>query len=212
MSPSLHCSEKSFHHLKKPRYLFFIFIFCNHTISEKPFQKNCATTPPPVGPSRNPRKETAMSFQNPVFIPGPTNMPETLRRACDMPTMDHRSSAFADILQPAREGVRKILRSESAEVFIFPATGTGGWEVAITNTLSPGDTVLAARNGMFSHRWIDMCQRHGLTVEIVETPWGEGIPPPGSRRSCAPTRTAASRRFSPPTTKRRPACSRTSPP
>jgi alanine-glyoxylate transaminase/serine-glyoxylate transaminase/serine-pyruvate transaminase len=117
-----------------------------------------------------------MSFQNPVFIPGPTNMPEALRRACDMPTLDHRSSAFADILQPARDGVRKILRSEGAEVFIFPATGTGGWEVAITNTLSPGDTVLAARNGMFSHRWIDMCQRHGLTVEIVETPWGEGIP------------------------------------
>jgi alanine-glyoxylate transaminase/serine-glyoxylate transaminase/serine-pyruvate transaminase len=117
-----------------------------------------------------------MSFQNPVFIPGPTNMPEALRRACDMPTMDHRSSAFADILQPAREGVRKILCSTSAEVFIFPATGTGGWEVAITNTLSPGDTVLAARNGMFSHRWIDMCQRHGLNVEIVDVPWGEGIP------------------------------------
>jgi alanine-glyoxylate transaminase/serine-glyoxylate transaminase/serine-pyruvate transaminase len=117
-----------------------------------------------------------MSFQNPVFIPGPTNMPEALRRACDMPTLDHRSAAFAEILQPAREGVRKILCSTSAEVFIFPATGTGGWEVAITNTLSPGDTVLAARNGMFSHRWIDMCQRHGLSVEIVETPWGEGIP------------------------------------
>jgi len=117
-----------------------------------------------------------MSFQNPVFIPGPTNMPEALRRACDMPTLDHRSAAFADILQPAREGVRRILRSATAEVFIFPATGTGGWEVAITNTLSRGDTVLAARNGMFSHRWIDMCQRHGLTVEIVETPWGEGIP------------------------------------
>ena len=117
-----------------------------------------------------------MSFQNPVFIPGPTNMPEALRRACDMPTLDHRSAAFADILQPAREGVRRILRSAMAEVFIFPATGTGGWEVAITNTLSRGDTVLAARNGMFSHRWIDMCQRHGLTVEIVETPWGEGIP------------------------------------
>jgi alanine-glyoxylate transaminase/serine-glyoxylate transaminase/serine-pyruvate transaminase len=117
-----------------------------------------------------------MSFQNPVFIPGPTNMPEMLRRACDMPTLDHRSAAFAEILQPARDGVQKILRSTSAEVFIFPATGTGGWEVAITNTLSPGDTVLAARNGMFSHRWIDMCQRHGLTVEIVETPWGEGIP------------------------------------
>lgn len=117
-----------------------------------------------------------MSLQNPVFIPGPTNMPEALRRACDMPTLDHRSSAFADILQPARQGVQKIICSTSAEIFIFPATGTGGWETAITNTLSPGDTVLAARNGMFSHRWIDMCQRHGLTVEIVETPWGEGIP------------------------------------
>ncbi|MDX1742698.1 MAG: aminotransferase class V-fold PLP-dependent enzyme, partial [Ruegeria sp.] len=53
---------------------------------------------------------------------------------------------------------------------------TGGWETALTNTLSAGDKVLAARNGMFSHRWIDMCQRHGLNVEIVETPWGEGLP------------------------------------
>src|SRR6056297_1532022 len=123
-----------------------------------------------------PRKETAMSFQNPVFIPGPTNMPEALRRACDIPTLDHRSAAFADILRPARDGVRKILRSASAEVFIFPATGTGGWEVAITNTLSPGDKVLAARNGMFSHKWIDMCQRYGLDVEVVDTPWGEGVP------------------------------------
>ena len=60
--------------------------------------------------------------------------------------------------------------------FIFPSTGTGGWEAAITNTLSPGDKVLAARNGMFSHRWIDMCRRHGLDVQVVETAWGEGIP------------------------------------
>ncbi|MBO6638711.1 MAG: aminotransferase class V-fold PLP-dependent enzyme [Roseitalea sp.] len=117
-----------------------------------------------------------MSFQNPVFIPGPTNIPESLRRACDMPTIDHRSPLFGEILHPARAGVQKVLKSESAEIFVFPSTGTGGWETALTNTLSPGDTVLAARNGMFSHRWIDMCQRHGLTVEIVETPWGEGLP------------------------------------
>jgi alanine-glyoxylate transaminase/serine-glyoxylate transaminase/serine-pyruvate transaminase len=117
-----------------------------------------------------------MSFQNPVFIPGPTNMPEVLRKACDMPTIDHRSSLFADILHPARAGVQKILKSDSAEVFLFPSTGTGGWEVALSNTLSQGDTVLAARNGMFSHRWIDMCQRLGLTVQIIETPWGEGLP------------------------------------
>ncbi len=117
-----------------------------------------------------------MSFQNPVFIPGPTNIPERLRKACDMPTIDHRSPLFGQILHPAREGVRKVLKSESAEVFIFPSTGTGGWETALTNCLSAGDTVLAARNGMFSHRWIDMCQRHGLNVEVVETPWGHGLP------------------------------------
>lgn len=117
-----------------------------------------------------------MSFQNPVFIPGPTNIPEALRKACDMPTIDHRSPLFGQILHPARAGVRKVLKSDSAEVFIFPSSGTGGWETALTNTLSAGDTVLAARNGMFSHRWIDMCQRHGLDVQIVETPWGQGIP------------------------------------
>ncbi|UWQ91092.1 aminotransferase class V-fold PLP-dependent enzyme [Rhodobacteraceae bacterium M382] len=117
-----------------------------------------------------------MSFQNPVFIPGPTNMPEALRRAVDMPTLDHRSSLFAEILHPARKGVKHVLKSATAEIFFFPSTGTGGWETALTNTLSPGDKVLAARNGMFSHRWIDMCQRHGLVLQVVETPWGEGIP------------------------------------
>ncbi|MBS9715665.1 L-aspartate--glyoxylate aminotransferase BhcA [Pseudohalocynthiibacter aestuariivivens] len=117
-----------------------------------------------------------MSFQNPVFIPGPTNMPEVLRKAVDMPTLDHRSSLFGEILHPALKGVKKILKSETAEVFIFPSSGTGGWETAISNTLSAGDKVLAARNGMFSQRWIDMCQRHNLDVEIVETPWGEGLP------------------------------------
>ncbi|WBU53756.1 L-aspartate--glyoxylate aminotransferase BhcA [Paracoccus sp. SCSIO 75233] len=117
-----------------------------------------------------------MSFQNPVFIPGPTNIPESLRKACDMPTIDHRSPLFGQILHPARAGVRKVLKSDVAEVFIFPSTGTGGWETALTNTLSAGDKVLAARNGMFSHRWIDMCQRHGLEVQVVETPWGAGLP------------------------------------
>jgi len=117
-----------------------------------------------------------MSFQNPVFIPGPTNMPEALRRAVDLPTLDHRSALFAEILHPARAGVKQVLKSKTAEVFFFPSTGTGGWETAITNTLCAGDKVLAARNGMFSHRWIDMCERHGLDMQIVETPWGQGIP------------------------------------
>ena len=117
-----------------------------------------------------------MSFQNPVFIPGPTNMPEAVRQACYMPTIDHRSPTFGKILHPCIEGVRKVLKSDSAKVFIFPSTGTGGWETALSNTLNSGDKVLAARNGMFSHRWIDMCQRHGLDVQVVETPWGQGLP------------------------------------
>ena len=121
-----------------------------------------------------------MSFQNPVFIPGPTNIPDSVRKACDMPTLDHRSPAFARLFKPAVEGVRRVLKMEAGssggEIIVIPSTGTGGWEAAISNTLSPGDTVLAARFGMFSHRWIDLCQRHKLDVEIIETPWGEGAP------------------------------------
>ncbi len=117
-----------------------------------------------------------MSAQNPVFIPGPTNIPESVRKACDIPTMDHRSPAFARLFKPAVAGVRRVLQMDQGEVIILPSTGTGGWEAAISNTLSTGDTVLAARFGMFSHRWIDMCQRHGLIVEIIETPWGQGAP------------------------------------
>mgnify|MGYP001185027217 CR=1 FL=1 len=121
-----------------------------------------------------------MSMQNPVFIPGPTNIPDSVRKACDMPTLDHRSPVFARLFKPAVEGVRRVLKMEAGssggEVIVIPSTGTGGWEAAISNTLSPGDTVLAARFGMFSHRWIDLCQRHKLDVEIIETPWGEGAP------------------------------------
>ena len=117
-----------------------------------------------------------MNPQNPVFIPGPTNMPEAIRKACDMATLDHRSPAFGEILQPVLRDLRRILKTETAEIVLFPASGTGGWEAAICNTLSPGDHVLAARNGMFSHRWIDLCRRHGLEVEVIDVPWGEGLP------------------------------------
>ncbi|NBC95000.1 MAG: aminotransferase class V-fold PLP-dependent enzyme [Deinococcus-Thermus bacterium] len=117
-----------------------------------------------------------MQSPNPVFIPGPTNLPEALRKACDMPTLDHRSPAFAEILHPALEGAARVLKTEG-EVIVFPASGTGGWEAAIANTLSRGDRVLAGRNGMFSHRWIDMCQRFGLEVDVLEHRWGEGLDP-----------------------------------
>ncbi len=114
--------------------------------------------------------------QNPVFIPGPTNIPDRIRKACDIATIDHRSARFGRIFGPAVAGVKEVLRTAEGEVILFPATGTAGWEAAIQNTLSPGDTVLAARHGMFSHRWIDLCRRHGLNVVQIDAPWGEGVP------------------------------------
>ena len=117
-----------------------------------------------------------MSTQNPVFIPGPTNIPERLRHAVNVPTIDHRSASFGEIFLPLFPGVKKVLKTKDAEIVIFPATGTAGWEAAISNTLSPGDKILACRHGMFSHRWIDMCERHGLNVHKLTGAWGTGAP------------------------------------
>lgn len=117
-----------------------------------------------------------MSSQNPVFIPGPTNIPDRLRYAMSIQTTDHRAPDFVELLTPLLSDLKKVFKTETGRVITFPASGTGGWEAAITNTLSPGDTVLAARYGMFSHRWIDLCQRHNLDVEIVDCAWGDGAP------------------------------------
>lgn len=117
-----------------------------------------------------------MSSQNPVFIPGPTNIPERLRHAVNVPTIDHRSADFGRMFRPLFAGVKEVLKTRDGEVILFPATGTAGWEAAISNTLSPGDRVLACRHGMFSHRWIDMCQRHHLDVQMLTAPWGAGAP------------------------------------
>ncbi|MEM9707574.1 MAG: L-aspartate--glyoxylate aminotransferase BhcA [Pseudomonadota bacterium] len=117
-----------------------------------------------------------MSDQNPVFIPGPTNIPEILRKAIDLPTMDHRSAAFGEILDPALDGAKRVLKTERGQVIAFPASGTGGWEASLANTLSPGDRVLAGRNGMFSHRWIAMCRDLGLDVVEIDVAWGDGLP------------------------------------
>lgn len=113
---------------------------------------------------------------NPVFIPGPTNIPDPLRLAMCAQTTDHRSRSFADMLGPLLTDVKKVFKTEAGTVVTFPSTGTGGWEAAIANTLSSGDTVLIARYGMFSHRWIDLCQRFSIDVDVIECDWGEGAP------------------------------------
>lgn len=117
-----------------------------------------------------------MSDQNPVFIPGPTNIPNRLLNAMHIQTRDHRAPDFVETFAPVLGDCKKVFGTESGQVILFPSTGTGGWEATITNTLSPGDKVLIARYGMFSHRWIDLCQRHGLDVQIIECPWGDGAP------------------------------------
>lgn len=117
-----------------------------------------------------------MSDQNPVFIPGPTNIPDRLRAAMHVQTRDHRAPDFVETFAPVLEDTKRVFGTRTGKVITFPASGTGGWEAAICNTLSPGDTVLVARYGMFSHRWIDLCQRHGLDVQIIECPWGSGAP------------------------------------
>jgi len=114
--------------------------------------------------------------QNPVFIPGPTNIPDRLRDAMGIQTLDHRAPDFAEVLAPLLGDLKKIFKTESGEVITFPASGTGGWEAAMTNTLSPGDKVLVARYGTFSDRWIDLCQRHNLDVEVIDCEWGTGAP------------------------------------
>lgn len=117
-----------------------------------------------------------MSDQNPLFIPGPTNIPDRLLSAMHVQTRDHRSPDFVETFAPVLEDTKKVFRTTDGKVITFPSSGTGGWEAAVTNTLSPGDKVLVARYGMFSHRWIDLCQRHGLDVQIIECPWGSGAP------------------------------------
>ncbi len=117
-----------------------------------------------------------MPGRNFLFVPGPTNIPERIRRAMDVPLEDHRAVDFPAFAKPLLEDLKKLFQTTTGQVFIFPASGTGGWEAAITNTLSPGDKVLQARFGQFSHLWAELCRRHGMEVEQIETPWGEGVP------------------------------------
>jgi alanine-glyoxylate transaminase/serine-glyoxylate transaminase/serine-pyruvate transaminase len=111
-----------------------------------------------------------------LFVPGPTNVPHRVRRAIDCPMEDQRAPDLPQFTLPLFRDLKEVFKTRSGQVFLFPASGTGGWEAGITNTLSPGDKVLASDFGQFSHLWIDLCQRHRLDVDAVEVEWGEGVP------------------------------------
>jgi alanine-glyoxylate transaminase/serine-glyoxylate transaminase/serine-pyruvate transaminase len=99
-----------------------------------------------------------------------------VQRAMMVPMEDHRSPNFPHLTHSVFSGLKDIFRTKTGTPFIFPSSGTGCWEAALSNTLSAGDRVLAARFGQFSHLWIDMCQRLGLDVHIVDCDWGTGVP------------------------------------
>lgn len=111
-----------------------------------------------------------------LFIPGPTNVPESVRRAMNVPMQDHRAPDFPDLTLPLFEDLRKIFAMRDGRVFLYPGSGTGGWEAAISNTLNRGDKVLMSRFGQFSHLWVDMARRLGLEVICIDVEWGRGVP------------------------------------
>jgi alanine-glyoxylate transaminase/serine-glyoxylate transaminase/serine-pyruvate transaminase len=106
-------------------------------------------------------------------IPGPTNVPDRVLRAMDNPTMDHRGPDFGRLGAQVLARLKQVFQTEG-HVVIYPASGTGAWEAALVNTLSPGDTVLMCRTGWFAHLWHEMASRLGLVAQFVETDWRRG--------------------------------------
>jgi alanine-glyoxylate transaminase/serine-glyoxylate transaminase/serine-pyruvate transaminase len=117
-----------------------------------------------------------MAGRNFLFVPGPTNIPDRILRSMTVAMEDHRSSKFPELTRSLFPDLMRVFGCTAGQVFIFPTTGTGAWEAALANTLSPGDRVLAPRFGQFSHLWIEMMERLGLEVEVIECEWGEGAP------------------------------------
>ena len=115
--------------------------------------------------------------RNFLFVPGPTNVPDRILRAMHVAMEDHRSSDFPKLTKPLYDGLKQVFKTEEGEVVILPSSGTGAWECALTNTRSPGDKMLAARFGQFSHLWIELARRHGLEVIVQEEEWGTGASP-----------------------------------
>jgi alanine-glyoxylate transaminase/serine-glyoxylate transaminase/serine-pyruvate transaminase len=109
-------------------------------------------------------------------IPGPTNVPDRVLRAIDRPTMDHRGPEFGLLGKEVLEGMGRVFRTRGA-VVIYPSSGTGAWEAALVNTLSPGDRVLMAETGQFATLWQKLASRLGLVVDFIPGDWRHGVDP-----------------------------------
>jgi alanine-glyoxylate transaminase / serine-glyoxylate transaminase / serine-pyruvate transaminase len=109
-------------------------------------------------------------------IPGPTPIPDRILRAIDRPVIDHRGPEFQQLAKRALEGIKTIFKC-AGPVIIYTATGTGAWEAALVNTLSPGDKVLMCNTGQFARLWKVMATKLGLEPEFIETDWRIGADP-----------------------------------
>ena len=109
-------------------------------------------------------------------IPGPTNVPERILRAMDRPVPDHRGPEMPELVAEIVAGLRHIFQTERGEIALYPGSGTGAWEAALVNTLSPGDRVLAPVIGHFSHLWVEVARAMGLDVDAPDLPWEAGVP------------------------------------
>jgi alanine-glyoxylate transaminase/serine-glyoxylate transaminase/serine-pyruvate transaminase len=118
-------------------------------------------------------KQQGRHFLN---IPGPSPVPDRVLRAMDMPVIDHRSAEFAELGKAVFEGCQKIFKTKGP-VIVFPSSGTGAWEAAIVNTLSPGDKVLMVETGHFATLWQQMAKRWGIDVEFLPSDWRHGANP-----------------------------------
>ncbi|KAH7423636.1 hypothetical protein KP509_12G065300 [Ceratopteris richardii] len=115
--------------------------------------------------------------RNQLFVPGPVNVPEEVLRAMNRNNEDYRSPAMPILSKSVLEDVKRIFKTTTATSFIFPTTGTGAWESALTNTLSPRDKILTFRLGQFSLLWVDQMQRLNFDVDVVDVDWGAGVDP-----------------------------------
>lgn len=109
-------------------------------------------------------------------IPGPSRVPDRILRAMDFPTIDHRGPAFAKLGREVLTGMQSIFRTRSP-VVIYPSSGTGAWEAALVNTLSPGDKVVMVETGHFASMWQRLANRLGLNAEVIPTDWRRGVDP-----------------------------------
>ena len=118
----------------------------------------------------------ARSGRHFLQIPGPSNVPDRVLRAIARPTIDHRGPEFATLGKEVLAGIRRVFMTTNP-VIIYPGSGTGAWEAALVNTLSPGDTVLMFETGHFATLWREVAQRMGLQVQWVPGDWRRGVDP-----------------------------------